>query len=146
MEGHPRASELADQNSPKISSDSRGKHKPGEARRWPIIQKNPIRKALIGLVLTGCVFGGMHELALRYEVSLVQLHAVLGIASFAFAVFLSLMAESVIEDGVKVMFIALLGYLFSDSHPLPWCLLPAAAGLVGSIINGTIQATLGRIC
>jgi hypothetical protein len=56
-----------------------------------------------------------------------------------------LLGESLIEDGVKSVVIGVTGVvMFTELFPLPWCLVPGAGAVVGSIVNGTIQATFGR--
>ncbi|QDT36532.1 hypothetical protein [Stratiformator vulcanicus] len=139
-----RVREIADRDPEAVPPELLAESVRGDTRRWPVIQKNAIRNAVIGITLIGAVFWAMHGLALGYDFNVGRLHAALGIASCAFAGLFCLLGESVIEDGVKAVIIIAIGCMFAGLFPLPWCLLPGAGAVVGSVVNGTIQVTLGR--
>ena len=117
---------------------------PSDSRRWPVIQKNAGRSAFVGIALVGVVFVVMHSLALGYDLNAGRLLAALGVASCVCASLFCLLGESAIEDCVKTILIGVTGCMFAWWFPLPWCLLPGAGAIVGSIVNRTVRATLGR--
>jgi hypothetical protein len=139
-----RVREIADRDPEAVPPELLAGTSHRDSRRWPVIQKNAIRNAMIGITLIGAVFWAMHGLALGNDLNAGQLHAALGIASCIFAGLFCLLGESLIEDGVKSVIIAITGCMFAWLFPLPWCLMPGAGAVVGSIVNGTIQGTLGR--
>lgn len=139
-----RVREIADQAPDAVPPELLSESTQGDCRRWPVIQKNAIRNAFIGITLMGAVFLAMHGLALGYDLNAGGFHAALGIASCVFASLFCLLGESVIEDGVKSVIIGVTGCMFAGVFPLPWCLMPGAAAVVGSIVNGAMRGTLGR--
>ena len=134
----------ADRNPAAAPPELLAKSPKDDSRRWPTIQKNAIQNAFIGIALIGAVFWGMHSLALGYNLNAVRLLAALGITSCIFAAVFCLLGESTIEDGVKTILIGATGGMYAWWFPLPWCLLPGAGAIVGSIVNRTVRATLGR--
>ena len=139
-----RVREIADRDPDAVPPELRADSCRGESRRWPVIQKNAIRNATIGITLTVAVFWTMYGLALGFDLNAGRLQAALGIASCILAGLFCLLGESVTEDVVKSVIIAVTGCMFAWLFPLPWCLMPGAGAVVGSIANGTLQGTLGR--
>ena len=139
-----RVREIADRDPDAVPPELLADSSSPDSRRWPIIQKGAIRNAVIGITLIGAVFGAMHGLAVAYELNAGRLQIALAIVSCVFGGLFCLLGESVIEDGVKSVIIGVMGCMFAWLFPLPWCLMPGASAVVGSIVNGTIQATLGR--
>ena len=139
-----RIREIADRDPDLVPPELLADSSSTNSRRWPIIQMNAIRHAVIGIMLIGAVFGAMHGLALRYDLNAGRLQIVLAIVSCVFGGLFCLLGESVFEDGVKSVIIGVMGCMLAWWFPLPGCLIPGAGAVVGSIVNGTIQATLGR--
>ena len=135
-----RVREIADRDPDAVPPELLAVSSNPDSRRWPIIQKNAMRNSVIGISLIGAVFGAMHALALGYDLNSGRLHIALAIASLGFGGLFCLLGESVIEDGVKSVIIGVTACMFAWWFPLPWCLMPGA----GSIVNGTIHATVGR--
>lgn len=116
-------------------------------RSRPFTLKYAIRNAMIGATLVAVIFYVMHLLAVSYGQSLGKMLLGIGIFSLLFAVVFSVLQESCFEDVVKTVTIFVIGFLFSfsiDSFPFPLYLIPGCGALVGSIVNGTIQQTLGE--
>ena len=139
-----RVREIADRDPEAVPPELLARASERQSPRWPVIQKNAIRNTILGVAMIGAVFWAMHGLALGYDLNAGRLHAALGIASCIFAGLFCLLGESVIEDGVKSVIVVTTGCMLAGLFPLPWCLLPGAGAIVGSIVNSTIQGTLGR--
>jgi hypothetical protein len=60
-----RVREIADRDPDAVPPELHADSSSPDSRRWPIIQKNAIRNAGIGITLIGAVFGAMHGLALE---------------------------------------------------------------------------------
>jgi len=136
--------EIADRDPGAVPPELLAESSTPDSRSWPIVQKNAIRNAAIGIASIGTVFVAMYGLALGYDLDAVRLLIALGFVSCVFSGLFCLLGESVIEDGAKSVVIGVTGCMFAWLFPLPWCLLPGAGAVVGSIVNRTIQATLGR--
>lgn len=140
-----RVREIADRDPEAVPTELLADSSSTASRRWPIIQKNALRHAVIGITLIGAVFGAMHGLALGYDLDAGRLKIALAIVSCVFGGLFCLLGESLIEDGVKSVVIGVTGVvIFIELLPLPVCLIPGAGAVVGSIVNGTIRATFGR--
>lgn len=103
-----------------------------------------VRNVLIVITLISAVFWAMHSLAVIWGLNIGLFHAVLGFATFVLTVLFCVMGQTVVEDGVLTVITTITGFMASAFFPLPWCLVPAAGILVGSIVNGAIQIPQGR--
>jgi len=139
-----RVRNIADRDPDAVPTELLADASSTDSRRWPIFQKNALRHAVIGITLIGAVFGAMHGLALGHDLDAGRLKIALAIVSGVFGGLFCLLGESLIEDGIKSFIIAVMGCVFAQWFPLPWCLIPGAGAVIGSIVNGTIKATFRR--
>ncbi len=118
---------------------------PNEKRRWPRVQPNALKNASIGILtatLTLTIYwflvvgsGASNTLIITFVLCTVMLSGLF-----------VLLGESPIEDGVKSAMILFLGVLFLFLTPFraSWCFAPGFAAIVGTIVNATMQSTIGR--
>jgi hypothetical protein len=112
-------------------------------RRWPKIQPNAVRSAMVGLLALVVCISCYWYLVLGGRISILLSIAFI-LCTFLFTGLFTLLGESVIEDGIKAAIILILGCMFLHSFPASWCLAPGFSAIIATISNATVQSTIGR--
>lgn len=116
---------------------------PNADRRWPRVQPNALRNAAIGSTTAILTLTIYWVLVVGDDAS-TKVSVIFVVCTVILSGLFVLTGESLIEDGVKSAMLMFLGLLLLRSFPASWCLAPGFAAIVGTIVNGTIQGTLGR--
>lgn len=112
-------------------------------RRWPVIQPHAFRNAITGLFSVCAITAGYRFFIVGGPVSQ-SLYLTIILCTLLFTLLFTLLGESVIEDGVKSAMILFLGCLWLHSITASWCLAPGFSAIIATIVNVTMQATVGR--
>ena len=118
-------------------------HDSNADRRWPRVQPNALRNASIG-ILTALLTLAIYWMLVVGDDASTKLLITFVLCTVILSGLFILLGESPIEDGVKSAMILFLGLLFLHSFRASWCFAPGFAAIMGTIVNATIQGTIGR--
>ena len=118
-------------------SDQSGKYS------WPDFQPNARRNVFYGLLALVASVACYWYLYVGGAFS-PQLSLTIIVCATILTRTFTIMGESLIEDCVKSALVLILGCLFLPLFPASWCLAPGLSAIIATIINATIQSTIGR--